>query len=133
MAGSNAGCTATAEETWAIDDNGVVALSGDAASLVGRPSGVADRCEYEAGFQTSVSNDAGTLALTSDATVAISAESVSAAAEYMVPFVSNVVITVPNRVSNGVNVFWGFTFSVDFSPVADSHEGCTSRFSGLGG
>ena len=126
VAGSHAGCTATAEEVWVAGTGGTTARQGgtNAAVLTNVPAGQSSGCEYDVMFPTPVPSAAGDLVLTSSAAVTVRAVSVAAEATYMntdITFSADVEITVPP-----VDALSGTTITVGFARVAGSHAGCTA-------
>ena len=130
VAGSDAKCSETASEVWKIDDDGVVARSGETAVLVNRPQGADSRCEYNAVFPTSAAD--GGLVLASGEPVVVSAGSVLASADYIrgrTVFSPAVSISVPDLDDDddGINDFSGYLIRVIFNRVVSSDAGCTER------
>ena len=136
--GSLVGCTATASETWQIDNTGAAARQGVSAVLVDVPAGQEDSCSYTATFPGSVSaNAAGVsdLTLSTASVVTVSGSDKTAAAEYqtsiLVEFTPEVTITIPGTDAggDGVNDFTGTQITVTFTPVGSTPVGCTATAS----
>jgi len=120
---SNAGCTQTATSTATIGDNGQSTAT--TITLVDRPTGITDRCQYDIAFPTTDG-----LVLQAGATATVSATSLAATATYFAPvssFTPTVTITVPDIQDNtpGTNDYSGTEFDVTFTRVSGANAGCT--------
>lgn len=122
---SNAGCSAAASGVWEIGADGDVALQGGAlaaASLVDRPRGAVERCEYDVEFPETAAP--GGLVLRPEVSATVSAVAESAAAAYVTVFEPAITLDVPSD-----ETFGGISITVSFTPVLDSHADCTASAS----
>ena len=129
-AGSHAGCSATATETWRVADSGTLTQQGAAAELVGRPAGQTQGCAYDVSAVLAVANSDLEQVSITPATVTAAASTVTV--EYTTTtgtmFSPGVMFTFPDvdDDNDGVNDFAGTRVTVIFTATAGSPAGCSA-------
>ena len=123
LVGSNDGCTVSVSESYDVNASGVVALSGNAASLVDRIGGVEAACYYSVEF----SDDSDGLRLKGVRSFMVGSASDDITVSYVSVFSPGIAISVPNvdADGNGEKDFSGVDFTVGYAKTPGSDEGCS--------
>lgn len=123
--GPATGCSVATSETYIVNDNGIVALSGVAASLVNRPSrsSIGTSCSYS----VSIGNTNSNLQLQSGASTSVNQDSQSVSANFNSIFSATVAAYVPQINADGSdnNIYSGTNISVSIGKT--DNTGCSPQ------
>lgn len=122
VTGSNSGCSSSVSEAYSIETTGYVWVPGMWAELVDRPAGVTTKCSYDVTWPTLFG-----LKIQDGFTSTVNSSNAEVSGIYLTIFSPDISITVPqiDTASGAINDFSGTNFTVQYTPVSGSEDGCS--------